>query len=490
MPTVTLDELRAAAEAEANQQNLEALRDAVASEMRGLHEEIGEQEPTEEQQRRWTELEDEHQRAAEQIETLTRVERVRESRARWGAVQFGQRVEPFADLDVRSLPARAAQDRALSLLDRRDEGMAPVTDEQRTRLERLFRTRNANCDGSLLARRMLVTEHPDYREAFMRLVTRATPVLTPEQGAAVQRFEEIRAMSIGTDDEGGFGVPVVIDPTIILTAQGHPNPFMAISRVETITTDRWRGVSSSGVSWQFRAEEASATDDAPTLAQPEVPAHRADGYIPYSFEVEMDYPGFAMEMQRLLGEGYSELLVEEFSTGDGSDAPTGIITALDGTGSEIDNGTTEEIDADDINGLWAALPIKYRNPAGAASQAWMGHTSVNNVVQQLGSGGDDSSFTVDFTAEGVTVLKGRRWFLNDYFDELNGAATGLVVVGDWRNFLIAQRAGMSIELIPHVIDTSGSLGVPTGQRAWFAWARVGSDSINDDGFRMLSDDDA
>jgi predicted phage gp36 major capsid-like protein len=34
-----------------------------------------------------------------------------------------------------------------------------------------------------------------------------------------------------------------------------------------------------------------------------------------------------------------------------------------------------------------------------------------------------------------------------------------------------------------VIDTT--TGTPTGQRAWFAWARVGADSINDLAFRML-----
>jgi len=63
------------------------------------------------------------------------------------------------------------------------------------------------------------------------------------------------------------------------------------------------------------------------------------------------------------------------------------------------------------------------------------------------------------------------------------AAANLTVVGDWRNFLVAQRAGMSVELIPHVFDTTTNM--PTGQRAWFAWARIGADSINDLGFRML-----
>jgi HK97 family phage major capsid protein len=317
----------------------------------------------------------------------------------------------------------------------------------------------------------------------MRLVSRTTPVLTPEQSRAVQRFEEYRAMSIGVDAGGGYGVPVLIDPTIILTAQGSPNDFFNLARVETITTDTWKGVSSAGVTWQFRAEAAAASDNSPTLAQPSVPVHRADGYIPYSLEVDQDYPGFAAEMSTLLGEGYSELLVNRFTNGTGTNEPTGIITALTGTSSAVLNTTAGTITATDVNDLWAALPIRYRN----ARAAWMGHTDVNNAVQQLGAGGNDSAFTVDFTAEGVMVLKGRRFYLNDYFDALPAGvgAADLMVVGDWRNYLIAQRAGMSIELIPHVFNAAGTLTVPTGQRAWFAWARVGADSINDAGFRML-----
>ena len=57
------------------------------------------------------------------------------------------------------------------------------------------------------------------------------------------------------------------------------------------------------------------------------------------------------------------------------------------------------------------------------------------------------------------------------------------MVGDFRNFVIAQRAGMEVEYVPNLFDTT--TGTPTGQRGLFAWARVGSDSVNDNAFRML-----
>lgn len=466
----------------------------IRTELQRLDSEAGDDALTGEARDSWESLETElGERQAEienaerEIRDRERSERLRESRARWRSTQFGQRVEPFTGDDVRTLPGAAARDRALAVLDSR-EHTEHLADAQLERASRLLRTQSRNTDGSHIARLLLLTENEHYRTAFQQLVTSTSPVLTPEQARAVQAVQEWRAMSIGTPGAGGYGVPVLIDPTIILTAQGSPNDILSLARVETITTDSWKGVSSAGVSWSFKAEAAPATDNAPTLAQPEVNTHRADGYVPYSIEVGQDYPGFAAEMATLLGAGYDELLAQKLTVGagDASNEPVGIVTALSGTPSDINVATPGTLAAEDINKLWAALPIRYRRTG--ARTAWMSHTSINNAIQQLGAG-DEASFTVSFTEEGVLVLKGRRAYLNDYMKEMAATETkGLAVVGDWVNYLVAQRAGMSIELIPHVFNApeEGGATVPTGQRAWFAWARVGADSINDNGFRMLS----
>jgi HK97 family phage major capsid protein len=218
-----------------------------------------------------------------------------------------------------------------------------------------------------------------------------------------------------------------------------------------------------------------------------VNVHKADGYIPYSIEVGMDYPAFAMEMERLLSSGYQEILVQKLTVGagDGSEEPFGIVTALAATaGVLVASGTGGTLAASDVNKLWKALPIRYRNPALAGRVAWMSHTGINGSIQQLGQDAG-AAFTVNFTAEGVTVLKGRSMYENDYMADLpTGTAAGnILIVGDWSNYLVAQRAGMNIELVPHVFDVTNNM--PTGERAWYAWTRVGADSVNDLGFRML-----
>lgn len=480
----TLDELRHKTEQDPSVENLTVLRQTIEQEMSTLDREAGGNDLNDEQREHWRLLDEEHQHTVERLYVAERASALKESRERWKSTRFGSEIKPFENMDIRGLSPQELRSKALTVLDE-DEHSGHLRDEAKGRASDLIRASNADTNGAIIAARLILTENKHYRNAFMKLITSPTPILSTDEARALQRFEEFRAMSIGTDSAGGFGVPVLIDPTIILTAQGHPNDILGLARVETITTDTWKGVSSAGVTWAFRAEASETTDGSPVLAQPTVPTHKADGYIPYSIEVGMDYPGFAMEMETLLGAGYAEILVDKLTTGSGSDEPTGIITALDAnTNVEVATTTAATIGAADLNGLWAALPIRYRNPAIAGRTAWMSHTGVNGDIQQLGTDAG-SSFTVNFTAEGVTVLKGRRMFENDYFDDLPSgtAAANLLVLGDWRNFVVAQRAGMNIELVPHIFGTTNNR--PTGERAWYAWARVGSDSVNDLGFRLL-----
>jgi HK97 family phage major capsid protein len=75
----------------------------------------------------------------------------------------------------------------------------------------------------------------------------------------------------------------------------------------------------------------------------------------------------------------------------------------------------------------------------------------------------------------------------DELDDINPAATAdnfLMVVGDWRKFIIVDRVGLTVEFIPHLFATANNR--PSGQRGWYAYWRSGSDSVADGHFRMLS----
>lgn len=461
-------------------ERLRAQRDEAEARLRALHEEIGEADATEEQVARWEKAEAEIRTLREQIEQAERQQRMQEARARYGSVNVSINDNPF-DGDLRMLPSREVRDRAMRVMEDRETG-GHLRDDQKAHIERLLRSRSQNMDGDVLGRLLLATENKHYRSAFQK-VAAGRSNFTAQEVEAIEQVRMVkRAMALSPDSAGGFAVPVLIDPTVILTAQESPNDILRLARVETITTDEWHGVTSAGMTWKFDAEGAPATNNAPSIDQPAVKAHRADGFIPFTIEVGMDWPGFAEEMATLLAEGYSELLAEKLTTGTGSNQPTGLVTKLNASTNPIVKvtvGTGGQIAPADVYKVWDALPIKYRRRAAAA---WLSSTSVQNAIRQLGT--LDPNFTINLTEEAIPRLFGREYGLNDFMADAP-TSTGtepLLVVGDFRGYLVAQRAGMNVEFVPHVFDSNG---MPTGKRGWFAWARVGADAIVPHGFRML-----
>lgn len=396
------------------------------------------------------------------------------------APQVMKQVPASFDGDVRYMRPQEARDIARKVLDDA-KASSHLRDDQLEKVERLLSRSDKNVDGSEVAKLMLVTETDAYRSAFAKATLQSQPVFTADEGAALLRFQELRAAS-STNAAGGFGVPVLIDPTIILTAQGSLNPFRQISRVETITTNIWKGVSSAGVSWSFDAEAAAVSDDAATLAQPSVTTYMARGFIPYSLEIGDDYPDFAGQMATLLSEGWDELQAQKFAVGSGSGEPFGIITNLDAnTNVELTPTTDGAFGAVDIAKVWGALPDRYKTNA-----TWMMNHDVGNEVSSFSSAGQGSFYTVNLAQGNAPQLKGRPVAFSSYFPDFTGTtgASNILVCGDFRNYLIADRVGMTVELVPHLFDVTNNR--PTGQRGWFARARVGASSINDLAFRILA----
>jgi HK97 family phage major capsid protein len=424
-----------------------------------------------------------HERAEALYEEHRKVKEVLDRRPK--AIEYsrlgGQRDDPYAD--VRRLTVGEARDGALRVLDDR-LAAAHLKPYEKDEVEHQIRS------STHIARRVLVTENEHYREAWMRLVTdpQGVGLLTNEQREAVRAFQEYRAASEGTTTAGGFGIPVFIDPSIIMTAQGSGNPFLNLARQVDVNTNIWKGVSSAGVSWSFDSEAAAVSDDMATLAQPTVTVFMARGFIPFSIEIGQDYPGFAAEMQSLLSAGYDELLVDKFTRGSGTGEPKGILTCLSANTNVRVRAATNvgAISASDPYNLWQAVPQRNRRNA-----SWLMNVSLNNAIRQLGTANVYHATTVTLPEGAVEMLFSRGVYESPYMPSLTtttSATEGYVIAGDFSNYVIARRGGMSVELIPQIFQqaTAGSAyGMPTGQRGWFAYSRIGGSSANDLGFRLL-----
>lgn len=392
------------------------------------------------------------------------------------APTFIRKAEQPAPTEVRFLSHGEARDAAMRVLDTATD--VKVSARSAEHIESLMAQRSVNVDGSYIAKRLLLTENDAYRSAFAKGIASSTPAWTSEEARALSEF---RAASIGTDAAGGFGVPILIDPTIIVSSGAADVPLLRVARVETITNDEWKGVSSAAAAWSWDGEAGAVSDDMTTLAQPNVVAHKAQAFIPFSIEVGMDYPNFAGEMGKLLEQGYMDLLAAATATGSGSSQPFGIFTALDAnTNVEVVVTTDGSFGAVDIDKVWAQLPERFRRNA-----KWFMNVDVENEIRAFGSGTATSRFTVDQTKEGISLLNGKEVLLSDSAPTFTGTtgASNILVVGDFSNYLVAQRAGMNVELVPHLVDTTNNR--PTGQRGLYAWVRVGADSIVDNSFRLL-----
>ena len=454
-----------------NTTELRAELAALESEVRDI---AGADESTEEMDARLDELADlipaqrdaiaRSEKRDEVIEAATRQADVPEL-----AVDFQVQRKVDSDVDLRTATRSEIRDAAKKLIDGAGEYLRP---EQQSSALRNAGSSTSDRDGDLIARRIVATERPEYRQAFMKAMSGRGELMSDAERRAA---EEVRAMSL-TDAAGGYGVPVLIDPTVLTTDGTGLLGILPYCRVETITNDAWKGVSAGHTAWSFDAEATEVSDDTSTFAQPTVTAQKAQGFIPFSVEIEQDYPGFAAEMSMLLAEGYSDLLAQKLAVGTGTNEPWGIFVT---TTTTVDVTTDNTFGADDIDKVWGALGEKFRSRA-----TWFMNVGVESDIRAFGSGTATSRFTVDQTREGISLLNGRPVVLSDWAPTWTGTdAASILVVGDFSKFVVAQRAGMSVEYVPHLFDVTNNR--PNGQRGWYAYARVGSDKSVLNGFRKL-----
>jgi HK97 family phage major capsid protein len=318
---------------------------------------------------------------------------------------------------------------------------------------------------SRIARHALVTSSPAYLRAWSKMATNRGHQMTTAESAALDAAENFRAMSL-TDSAGGFLVPFQLDPTVIITSAGSRNDIRQAARTVVATGDVWHGVSAAAVQWSWDAEASEVSDDTPPFAQPSIPVYKAAGFVPISIEALADEQNVAQEVGRLLAQGREDLEAVAFITGSGTGMPTGIVTALTGTGSVVNSATTDTFALADVYALQGALPARYRSMA-----SWLSNNLIYNRIRQFDTAGGAGLWT--HLGDGTpAVLMGRPVLEAEAIDGTINATQDnyAAVFGDFDNYVIADRLGMTVEFIPHLFAAANQR--PTGQRGWYAYYRV------------------
>lgn len=331
-----------------------------------------------------------------------------------------------------------------------------------------------------LARQILLTSSPAYLRGWSKMARGKAHTMSTEEQSAVDAAESFRAMSL-TDSAGGYLVPFQLDPTVILTSNGSRNDIRSKCRQVVATGDTWNGVSSAAVSWSWDAEAAEVSDDATTFAQPSIAVHKGAGFVPISIEAMADEANVTMEVAKLLAAGKDDLEAVALATGTGSGQPFGIVTALAGTGSEINAAADDTFAIADVRSLYNALPARYRSRA-----AWLANNSIYTLIRAFDTSGG-GGFWANLNGDRPEQLLGRDVLEAEGMDGVvttSGAVSNFILIfGDFENYVIADRIGMTVEFIPHLFHTGNNR--PSGQRGWYAYTRMGADSVNDGAFRLL-----
>jgi HK97 family phage major capsid protein len=303
-----------------------------------------------------------------------------------------------------------------------------------------------------LAHRFLKTGSPLYERAWSKAVAAGTPQLLSG--------EEYRALSLGTDGSGGYAVPFQLDPSVILTSAGVINPLRDISRVEQIVGKEWMGVVSAGVSVSRAAEAAEASDNSFTLTQPTVRTNRVQGFIPFSYELAESWAQVRNEITRALVDAKGREEANSFMNGDGTGLNAGgVIGTLSG-GSLVAATSGQAFTAADVYHLEESLDPRWRTP----DAKFIAHRAIYNKIRQFDQYGG-AQLWQRIGAGMPAELLGYSALESSVMDSTHATGDLFLLFGNFQQFLIVDRIGMSVELIPQVF---GANQRPTGQRGIYA----------------------
>jgi HK97 family phage major capsid protein len=321
----------------------------------------------------------------------------------------------------------------------------------------------------MLARHILATGSPAYSRAFGKAIAGMGNHLTPEERAAIA--------TVGTTTTGGYAVPFTLDPTVILTSDGALNPLPGIARNEQTVGNTWKGLASAGVTASYGTEAVAVTDGSPTFTQPEVTVRKAKALIEFSIESDQDWPRLQSEMARLLQDAKDTLEAEKFVNGTGSNEPEGV---LYGIASTYNVGTTGDgFDTGDLRVVTTRLGDRWEPRA-----SWLAHRAVYTEAERLdAASGINPAYRPLVQGEPRSLLGYPRYNTSAMESDFATGANRVAIFGDFQQFLIVTKIGLTVELIPHLVNGDGN---PTGERGLFAYWRNSSVVLVDSAFRVLT----
>jgi HK97 family phage major capsid protein len=283
--------------------------------------------------------------------------------------------------------------------------------------------------------------------------------------------EEIRALTVSTDTQGGYLAPAEMSTEFI-------RDLVEVSPVRSIASVRSTGAPSviypkrtSGTNAKWKGETQSQEESGLGLGQAEIPVREINTFVDISNQLLADSAGQAeAEVRLALAEDFGKKEATAFVNGGGPLQPEGFMTNAD-IGFTL-NGHATNLSADALISLLYALPAAYRN---AGSWAMNGTTLA--TLRKLKDGQGNYLWQPAYVAGQPETILGRPVVEMVDMPDIKANAFP-IIYGDFSAYRIVDRVGLSILVNPYLLATVGMTRI-------HATRRVGGGVLQAARFRKL-----
>lgn len=291
----------------------------------------------------------------------------------------------------------------------------------------------------------------EYRSAFLDALRLGKNGLNAEQVRLLFN-PEVRALSVGTDANGGYIVPDEFERKLIQKLEEENVMRRLATVIMTGSGTREIPVEADYGTAAWTAEGAAYTESDVTFANKTLGAYKGTTIIKVSEELLHD-SFFDLEayLQGVFARRFGDLEEAAFINGDGTGKPTGFL--VDSTQGKVGAaGQTTSVTADDFIDTFHALKRPYRRNA-----RWLMNDDTAKAVRKLKDANDQYIWQPGLQVGVPDTILGRPV---EYSGDMPVMAANAksIAFGDFSYYWIADRQGRVMQRLDELYAANGQVG--------------------------------
>lgn len=296
--------------------------------------------------------------------------------------------------------------------------------------------------------------------------------------------EEIKALSVGSDPDGGYTVHPDMNGRVVQQVY-ESSPMRQYASVQTITTDSLEGLfdlNEAGFGWVGETASRAETTT-PELGQWRIPVHEMYAF-PMATQKLLDDSSLNMEawLSGKISERFARAEATAFCTGDGVDQPRGFLTyasgtTLPGTIEQTNTGASGDFAGSGAGGdvfftIYGKMKAPYK-----ANAIWAMNRTTEAAVRKIKDSNGAYVWQAGLAPGNPATIAGRP-VVGSFEDMADIAANSLsIALANFREgYQVVDRMGIRVLRDPFTNKPYVGL---------YATKRVGGDVVNFEAIKLM-----